>query len=370
VRYLRRGEHHLAARFLDEHWAKDHIYVRSPDLFDWSFDRPALWDHDGYSFAIAENDAGIVGVLGAIPMVFNDHGRRSLGLYMANWMVRPEHRGVIGVALMQVFARPPFEQQYSFGINTEVTRVYRALGWHILRRIPRHVLVLPGAGPRVEAFLRLADPLLSADQARGLVDAFGRPVDVRVSRYEHALPSSWDDVTWTHLRTELVGAARDAEFLDWRYRRHPTFRYRFIACADGDLTGLAVWRLETIRRREGPTLIDVDRVARVVEFLPVSEPNARALLAGLVAEIAGADAMFADFYGYHGETADRLDALGFRRTEHHPEGDRIPSRFQPLEAGGGQIMSAVATKLAPPGEDAGGRAWYWTKGDSDQDRPN
>jgi hypothetical protein len=32
-------------------------------------------------------------------------------------------------------------------------------------------------------------------------------------------------------------------------------------------------------------------------------------------------------------------------------------------------MSAVATKLAPPGDDAG-RAWYWTKGDSDQDRPN
>lgn len=64
VRYAQLDEYERISRFLDEYWAKDHAYVRLPQLFHWSF-RRSLWEEDGYSIAIAEVENEMVGMLGA-----------------------------------------------------------------------------------------------------------------------------------------------------------------------------------------------------------------------------------------------------------------------------------------------------------------
>ena len=87
-RYARFGEDSRIREFLDEYWARNHVYVRMPRLFDWTFGRKALWDHDGYSFVLAENAGQIVGILGGVPFVFNCLGRTSRGMWLANYMVR------------------------------------------------------------------------------------------------------------------------------------------------------------------------------------------------------------------------------------------------------------------------------------------
>ena len=49
----------------------------------------------------------------------------------------------------------------------------------------------------------------------------------------------------------------------------------------------------------------------------------------------------------------------------------LPSRFQPLDGKGGGIMSAIFLRDAKsPTQDDCECPWYWTKSDSDQDRPN
>jgi hypothetical protein len=168
-----------------------------------------------------------------------------------------------------------------------------------------------------------------------------------------------------------VGAARDRSYLNWRYTRHPVFEYRMITVSEGDMTGLAVWRLETIRRQTPEGRVDIDRIGRLLEFLPVSLTNAEALLSGFIRALRNADALGADFYGYHGQTRCLLRQFGFRESSHHPEGRAIPSRFQPLDGKGGGILSAMFMQSeAPACTDSGECPWYWTKSDSDQDRPN
>ena len=92
LRYAGFDEYPRISRFLAAHWAADNIYVRERRLFDWTFGRSALWDRDGYSFALAEAGGEIVGILGAIPFEFNRLGAGARALWLANYMIAPEHR--------------------------------------------------------------------------------------------------------------------------------------------------------------------------------------------------------------------------------------------------------------------------------------
>jgi hypothetical protein len=66
-----------------------------------------------------------------------------------------------------------------------------------------------------------------------------------------------------------------------------------------------------------------------------------------------------------------LNELGFREVPSGGDGLAIPTHFQPLDSKGGVILSAM---FAHPGVASCSLSsdcpWYWTKSDSDQDRPN
>ena len=65
-----------------------------------------------------------------------------------------------------------------------------------------------------------------------------------------------------------------------------------------------------------------------------------------------------------------LEEAGFVDTSAVEDGERMPARFQPLDGKGGGILSAMFLKEPAPGFLAADSPWYWTKSDSDQDRPN
>lgn len=373
VRYADFGEYHRISRFLHEYWANDHAYVRIPGLFDWTFNRAGLWDGEGYSFALAEEQGEIVGILGAIPFVFNCFGKRSRAAWTANYMVRPEYRrGSVGLRLLRMVWRPPFEAVVSFGITQSVVPLHRLLRWRVMEEIPRHFMVLPDAENDMTCLLRLALPDWTEDRARAVANFFTLP---RLSTTSvpavKTLPSNWDERDWPTIAAQTVGAARDLDYLTWRYVDHPVFRYRFIGVSDGERTGLLIWRLETIRHvaRQGGE--EIGRLGRVVEFLPTSLSNARQLLTVFTHELVEAEALGADYYGYYGESRNWLEEFGFRSVEGQPDGWMIPSRFQPLDCRGGSIRSALSVRdEVPVCSSSTGCSWYWTKSDADQDRPN
>ena len=190
-------------------------------------------------------------------------------------------------------------------------------------------------------------------------------------RYTETLPLNWDDADWPQIASRTIGAARNLDYLTWRYREHPCFHYRFMTVPEGDRTGLVVWRLETIRRTTPHGLEEVDRIGRLVEFLPVSRNNARDLLSLFWHELAEAGAFGADYYGYHGESRGWLQEFGFREVDNYIDGQAIPARFQPLDSKGGRLLSTVFVQDGmPPCSTDSHCVWYWTKSDADQDRPN
>jgi hypothetical protein len=246
------------------------------------------------------------------------------------------------------------------------------MGWRLLQPIPRHFAVFPDAVEKAASLLRLSHPDWPEDRAHALVRFFAlKDMAQRSAQYSHTVPATWDSFDWPKVASRIAGAARDLSYLIWRYVNHPCFEYRLIAIPGANHTGIAVWRLETIRRVTDRGTEELDKIGRLVEFLPASLENAGDLLSVVWNELAVAGAIGADFYGYHLEHRNWLSKCGFRPVEEHADGSMIPSRFQPVESRSQTILGAVlAQNELPfyPGESHG--MWYWTKSDADQDRPN
>lgn len=372
-RYATSDEYPPIRQFLDEYWAKGHIYVRDRALFDWTFDRKPLWTEEGYSFALALENDELVGILGGIPFAFNCFGKRSTGVWIANYVIRPDHRkGTTALQLLSMFRRPCFQPVIAFGINPATATIYRVLRGEVLPHIPRYFAVLPDAVGRMVDFLRIAHPEWPTENAEAVAETFRlRAVPAATYNSCSTIPAEWDTRDWPAIAERTVGAARDRNYLQWRYQAHPDFSYRILSVPDGPSHGLLVWRLETIRRADSALREDVDRIGRLVDILPASPSNASALIELFLKQLKEADAFAADFYGYHGEIRALLASNGFKSVDCHPDGDAIPSRFQPLDGKGGAILSALFPPGGAPPCNLDDRCpWYWTKSDSDQDRPN
>ena len=373
LRYLQAGEYPVAARFLHEFWAPNHAYVRMPALFDWAFGPRPEWDHDSYSFAIARQAGEDIGILGGTPFVFNNHGRQSHGVWLANWMVREGFRGgTTAMRLLRQFTRPPYDPTIAFGINPAVARFYALLGGKLIADIPRHFMVLPEASGRMLKLLGAAYPDWEDTRARALVHCFEVMADNPNPPAGGGIPDwpAWAR-TWQTLSISMVGAARSADYLLWRYIHHPCFEYRFISALETEGVGILVWRLEKIHFTLPDGSTGEDYLGRVVEFLPASRRNGFHLLSLLTQALREEGAMGADFYGYHAPFGAWMSEWGFHRVTDHPDGCHLPARFQPLVSGGGQLRSAVFSEIqAPSYPSSPGEEWYWTKSDSDQDRPN
>lgn len=373
LRYANFDEYPRISEFLANHWSATNIYVREPKLFDWTFGRQSLWDHDGYSFALSEDKGNVVGILGGIPFAMNFFGQQYRALWLANYMISPDYRrGPLAMRLLKMMRREPYRMTIAFGINPQTAPIYQVLRWRLVENIPRHFVVLPQASERMCELLRLTHTGWTRDRIEALVSGFRLPnLPEELPESESSLPENWNDIGWESIARRTVGAARDTAYLKWRYLDHPVFSYRLIVIRENDRTGLLVWRLEAIRLKTQLGESSFDRIGRVVEFLPASWQNAQALFSRLLHDLNEACVIGADFYCYHGDTRKLLADLGMSPVESHTDGQYIPARFQPLDNKTSMIMSSMfAPEEMPVCSFDSNCPWYWTKSDADQDRPN
>ena len=373
-RFADPDEYPSIAQFLNDHWAERHIYCRSETLFRWTFGRRSQWQQEGFSVAVAVDNGELAGILGGIPFVFNHFGKTCRAVWLANYVIRESARkGPAALKLLSMLRGAPFGATLAFGINPATANIYRVLKGQVFPVIPRHILVLPEAVPRMIGLLRTAHPDWSDSEASSLAERYVLSSGLLSipSRVDQLLPDNWDETYWTYVAPTVIGALRDREYLCWRYVQHPQFEYRFIVLREGVRSGLVVWRLEVIHQSHATDgWIPVDRIARVVEFLPSSEENAANLMGSLVEAIRQEGVIGADYCGYHGKTRAMLNSLGFHEAS-ESDAERVPSRFQPLDGKGGNILSAGFLPAGTPGCSLDPECpWYWTKSDSDQDRPN
>jgi hypothetical protein len=273
---------------------------------------------------------------------------------------------------LSTFRKAPFQAVIACGLNPASTAIYQVLRGIVLPEMPRHFAVFSNAVDRMVDLLHRAYPDWTNERADAVSRAFVLPEGSgRAINHGVALPTSWDEIDWPAIASQTVGAARDTDYLTWRYLEHPSFKYRIVTVPEGDRNGLAVWRLEPIQQETPEGRVVVDQLARLVEFLPVSEKNGHDLVAAVLGEVRMAGALGVDFYGYHGPSRSILECNGLKSIEGHQDGTLIPSRFQPLDTHGGGILSAMFVQAGLPDcTTQANSPWYWTKSDSDQDRPN
>ncbi len=174
-RYVGLDEYPRVSQFLNEYWAKNHVYVREQSLFDWTFTRKNHWqDQDEtYSFAVAEDGDEIVAILGGIPFTFNCLGKSSKAVWIVNYAVRPDHRrGPAALQLLSTFRKPPFQTVIAAGLNPASTIIYKVLRGVVLPEMPRHFAVFPNAADRTADLLQLTYPDWTRERAEDLTQAF------------------------------------------------------------------------------------------------------------------------------------------------------------------------------------------------------
>src|SRR5690606_37302886 len=98
-----------------------------------------------YTMAVGEENGELVGILGGIPFTFNVFGASAPGIWMANYVIRPDYRrGPTALRLLSMLRGDPYAATVAFGINPATGKIYQVLRGKVLPRIPRHFAVLPG----------------------------------------------------------------------------------------------------------------------------------------------------------------------------------------------------------------------------------
>ena len=332
------GAHELDSvqEYIAEHWEQDHVLARDATLLRWQYRHP---DPELLSVLVARDGDRLAGILGLVQAPFTWRGEPLSAGWLAMWSVVPERRRQgVGLALL-VEAMQRFEVIACLGFNEAAARIYRGLGFDVRPALPRWVAPIDRA-----AYAQLVGT---------------EPAAAVAVRYEAAMAHEWDetvarrwDAGWDELSSSLVGTARDAAFLGWRYVDHPSFRYAVRVSDDG--RALCVSRLEDVK--DSPL-----QVLRIVELLG-DEERAAALAASAVAEVP--QAALADFFCASPEFAAPLERLGFTRVE---EQTAVPARFQPPERSRG--LNAAFWRRGSGDEPFRSQLLYATRADGDQDRP-
>lgn len=334
------------------------------------------WQHadperpDRLAVLIAEKDGELVGMMGLIPFTACLRGTAAPGAWLTTWQVRPgrdvQSTGLrlLGQALGQGYALAG-----TVGANAYVMPAFEALRFATWDSVPRWVragspdalatllATRPDRYPAevVEAWLQTAEqaPLDAGD-------------DLRTVPWHERLAARWDVCWRQRFASSVLGAARDARYLRWRYAEHPRFTYhiRFAQTRiGGHLHGLIVYRVERIRDR-------AETVVRVVELLADADAGS-ALVRDLLDDAEQERAALIDFFCTGPRFAAPLEAAGFAREDRMPSA--LPSLFQPLEAEPRPLRAALRVDRSVAADAAGylhSPDLYLTRSDCDQDRPN
>ncbi|MCX7836045.1 MAG: GNAT family N-acetyltransferase [bacterium] len=372
IRLAKRSEYSIISAFLRQHWADNHIYTRSKPLFDWTFGLPLCEESEEYSFALAFHQGECVGILGAIPFTLNVYGETKPAYWLANWMTTRDQRSTTtGLQLLKQFDRTADQVIISFGINANVARIYRALHWQVLETTPRYLALSPHHQERIRALLAALYPDIPFTMVESMLKFFTIPSDGSKGDVSLEAPiglSDWDAKGWRFFAPNLIGAARHSAYLKWRYLDHPHFQYHCYFLPFEGRMGLLVYRIEHFHYRPSEQAEPIsERLLRVVEFLAVSKEQSIQFLQLLQQKLLEHDALGFDMWGFYGKTEQWLNEIGISCTEDFSSYVPFPSRFQPIEPTLTTIMSAFKGVEQIPSR---GSDWYWTKSDSDQDRPN
>jgi len=358
-----RSGHRDAIRdMFNEFWRPDYVAMR-PAFYDWQFHRNPYIPYDFEdSVILAFDNDRIVGFLGLVPTIFHVGNSLVRGTWLSNWLSHPDYRNRgIGVFLLKK-AMERFPIVASTALSRFAQPIYTGLQFKYLELMYRLLLIFDPE--QTSALMETPRP----EDVRKLEELAARvPVgDLATSGFEpaDAFPEDIGDFTARMVREGSLMPVRDFQYLTWRYAEHPNLSYRiFIERPNGEIEGLAVARIETVRDRP-------EKVGRLLEWF-ASEKGLPGLASRVLGFFRSEGCAFADFFCTSTTFTADLRKLGFAPESEFPD-IVVPYLFQPLDhRRRGTNFVAWNSLEDEAGEIASDlQRWFVTKGDNDQDRPN
>jgi hypothetical protein len=318
-------------RFLDEHWRKDHVFVRHPELLAWQHGRP---DSDVLNFVIARDPrTGVIdacnGVIGLTQFdsALADHR----DIWLAIWKRReaPGVDSTLGLDLYKYIVDQLAPRSIGIlGLSKAAKTLYRFLGFEV--GVTSHTYILNDA---VERFT--------------IADLGGTMV--RPTREEGATTIAEESVdALAEIAPRTAPPHKSVAYMRKRYAEHPVYRYRFLVAR---VDGKARCALVTRRVRVGDA-----SALRMVDLFG-SLAGAGRLEAAVRAYLRKTGAEYLDCV-HAGIDAALWEQAGFEKKQ---DPVVIPDYFEPFERRNVELVWAF--KSEEPG-------YVFFKGDGDQDRPN
>lgn len=274
-RWLRNDEVRLGMETIARLWRKDHVLARDESLFRWQYGQGRDSEHLG--FLVAEADEGVVACSGLMMLPYHILGTPVFGGVGAITIVDPRYREqALGLPLMRE-ADSDLAIIGSFGINRRIARLFRLQGRHVFT-YPRYICLT-----QEDLFHRyMTNAGGSQDKAHEAWTCGGHcqtvtiPSGHTVEELSQENIEEWNRAWRKVFAPRLIGVARDAAYLRWRYLSHPSFSYHGLLArnAQGKVCGLAVCRTVS--------LPDDLCALRILDFLPEDDIAGQALAARLV----------------------------------------------------------------------------------------
>ncbi|HLB43559.1 MAG TPA: hypothetical protein VJN02_12075 [Gammaproteobacteria bacterium] len=282
-------------------------------------------------------------------------GRESLGVWHHEWFTKPGTRG-LGSDLV----KHHLERNSFFGLAGQSLHAGIALqrlapmAWFQLKR-----LLFPISPEATFAMMKTTDhhPLKFL---KGMEISERNCTFKKLQEFDEKYSQFWET-----LRQEFtVCTNRTAEYMTWRYLRHPLFQYEIMQAETPGGLCVYVWREEPVRGER----FNVLRMCDVLGSPEAIEQSFGALLMGPMSEDPAT--ALVDFYGSHAETLAALKKAGMRESITLPDFD-VPRLFSPLAQDIRKTINVSFLSQELSRENFFQESkMYFTKGDANQDRPN
>ncbi len=317
-------------------------------FYRWQFRMPPANNGLNHCCVAVDEQDRIAGVMGLNRRAFVLDGQEVDGAELTTWVTaKSHHGGGVGGRILQ-FLLEHYAVMFGTGISQDALPLYLRSGFRYLRALPRMVRVYQ---PKAVASISTLD-----SHGSKLLQYFGRRRVPQESRITSEEVTAGD---WVPGTIPANHYDRSAAALKWRYGEHPTFEYR-------------LFRVEAAN--EPPALV-VLRHGRYedISFCHVTEilsthayPGAALRFIDLYSEENGL--AFADFFGTFSAINGSMLAAGWISTVDDMF-IRIPHLFLPLEVREPPTTSLIYWARDDMHHLADLGRLYFTKGDTDLDRP-
>jgi len=372
IRLFRKAETDLYMKAIDEIWRKEHILSRDKALVDFMFYNYPMHEKyvgkENYGAIGIWEDGKIIGLGGLMIYEFNLNGTTELACNVTNSIVLEEYRNSLAGLLL--FEKPfdlyPFFCSFGIGLSKFSMRlspatISKGIVTQPIHKLSRTVGIF-NKTKTAEVLLEGNESYLRNYDMVHKVPQYGEKiVDLELDE------DKWNQFYLTDIAPKTISVSRNYDFLNWRYINHPSFKYLVYTVQDkvGNYEGLLVARVESI-------VNNTAKILRIVEFISKNQ-DASIALANKIVEIGTEESViFADFYCTTDMFNFGLESVGFKK-EFTSSDDKIvlPSRFQPVDLSVVDLNALISfhgKKIK--NLNLLNNNIYFTKGDSDQDRPN